>query len=427
MSEITHELLTRFLRYVNIPSQSRAGAATVPSTSSQWNMARLLEAELELLDLEDVHLSDHCVLTGYLPASLPKGFTGSVPKIGFCCHLDTVDVNLSPTIHPHLVKGYPGGDVILNESKHLVMKAADHPELAAHIGEDIVFTDGTSVLGADNKAALANVMTLLHTLSTHPEIPHGAIYIAFVPDEEVGLKGSKSLELDRFPVDFAYTIDSCEVGEVVYETFNAGAATVTIQGISAHPMNAKGRLVNPTLLAVDFANFFDRKETPECTEGKEGYIWIKSIQSNATQAVVRLAIRDHHKAGYEAKKETIRQNVQRLLQQEPRAKVTCTLEDIYGNIADAMTPKNRKAVDILYEALDDLGIQPHTIAMRGGTDGSFLSTRGIFTPNYFTGGLNFHSPYECLPLPSLEKAYHVSLKIVKKVVENGALISSHTL
>ncbi len=419
MSEITDELLTRFLRYINMPSQSKAGAGTVPSTPSQWNMARLLEAELELLDLEDLHLSDHCVLTGYLPASLPAGFTGKIPKLGFCCHLDTVDVNLSPAVHPHLVKAYPGGDVVLNAEKHLIMKAADHPELAAHKGEDIVFTDGTSVLGADNKAALANVMTLLHTLATHPEIHHGEIYIAFVPDEEVGLKGSKSLELDRFPVDFAYTIDSCEVGEVVYETFNAGAATITIQGVSAHPMNAKGRLVNPTLLAVDFANFFDRKETPECTEGKEGYIWIKAIQSNASQAVVQLAIRDHSKAGYEAKKNAIRQNVQRLQQQEPRAAISCSLEDTYGNIADAMTPGNRKAVDFLYEALDELGIAPRTIAMRGGTDGSFLSTRGIFTPNYFTGGLNFHSPYECLPVPSLEKSYNVSLKIVEKVAKEA--------
>ncbi len=419
MSEITDELLTRFLRYINMPSQSKAGAGTVPSTPSQWNMARLLEAELELLDLEDLHLSDHCVLTGYLPASLPAGFTGKIPKLGFCCHLDTVDVNLSPAVHPHLVKAYPGGDVVLNAEKHLIMQAADHPELAAHKGEDIVFTDGTSVLGADNKAALANVMTLLHTLATHPEIHHGEIYIAFVPDEEVGLKGSKSLELDRFPVDFAYTIDSCEVGEVVYETFNAGAATITIQGVSAHPMNAKGRLVNPTLLAVDFANFFDRKETPECTEGKEGYIWIKAIQSNASQAVVQLAIRDHSKVGYEAKKNAIRQNVQRLQQQEPRAAISCSLEDTYGNIADAMTPGNRKAVDFLYEALDELGIAPRTIAMRGGTDGSFLSTRGIFTPNYFTGGLNFHSPYECLPVPSLEKSYNVSLKIVEKVAKEA--------
>lgn len=420
MSQLTQQLLDRFLRYVNIPSQSRAGISSVPSTQDQWHMARQLEAELEIMDLEDLHLSDRCVLTGYLPANLPEGFTGSVPKIGFCCHLDTVDVNLSPEVHPQVVRNYPGGDLVLNAEKGILMKAAEHPELADYVGQDIVFTDGTSVLGADNKAAVANVMTMLQYFTDHPEIHHGAIYVAFVPDEEVGLKGSKALEISRFPVDFAYTIDCCALGEVVYETFNAGSAQVDIQGVSAHPMNAKGNLVNPTLLAVDFANFFDRKETPECTEGKEGYIWIKSIQSNATHATVQLAIRDHDKARYEARKQTILANVERLKHQESRAQVRCTLEDIYGNIADAMTPDNRQAVDFLYEALDELAITPKTIAMRGGTDGSYLSTRGIFTPNYFTGALNFHSRYEFLPLPSLEKSCQVTLKLVEKVFRKAA-------
>ncbi|MCI7195543.1 MAG: peptidase T [Acidaminococcus fermentans] len=420
MSQLTQQLLDRFLRYVNIPSQSKAGVAAVPSTPDQWHMAQQLEAELEVMDLENIQLSDRCVLTGMLPANLPAGFTGTVPKIGFCCHLDTVDVNLSPQVHPQVIRNYPGGDVVLNADKNIVMKAADHPELADYVGQDIVFTDGTSVLGADNKAALANVMTMLQTLTDHPEIHHGDIYVAFVPDEEVGLKGSKSLDISRFPVDFAYTIDCCALGEVVYETFNAGAATVEIQGISAHPMNAKGNLVNPTLLAVDFANFFDRKETPECTEGTEGYIWIKSIQSNASQATVQMAIRDHDKTRYEARKQTILANVERLKAREPRARIRCTLEDIYGNIADAMTSDNREAVNFLYEALAELAITPKNIAMRGGTDGSWLSTQGIFTPNYFTGALNFHSRYEFLPLPSLEKSCQVTLKLVEKVFRKAA-------
>ena len=370
MSQLTQQLLDRFLRYVNIPSQSRAGISSVPSTQDQWHMARQLEAELEIMDLEDLHLSDRCVLTGYLPANLPEGFTGSVPKIGFCCHLDTVDVNLSPEVHPQVVRNYPGGDLVLNAEKGILMKAAEHPELADYVGQDIVFTDGTSVLGADNKAAVANVMTMLQYFTDHPEIHHGPIYVAFVPDEEVGLKGSKALEISRFPVDFAYTIDCCALGEVVYETFNAGSAQVDI----------KGNLVNPTLLAVDFANFFDRKETPECTEGKEGYIWIKSIQSNATHATVQLAIRDHDKARYEARKQTILANVERLKHQEPRAQVRCTLEDIYGNIADAMTPDNRQAVDFLYEALDELAITPKTIAMRGAPTAPICPPGGFLPP-----------------------------------------------
>lgn len=418
MSAIRDELLERFLRYVNIPSQSRAGGA-VPSSPTQWHMAQQLEVELELMDLEDLYTSKKCVLTGYLPANLPEGFTGKVPKIGFCTHLDTVDVNLSPIIHPHVVKAYPGGDVVLNQEKNIVMKASEHPELAPYVGQDIVFSDGTSVLGADNKAAVANVMTMIHTLVTHPEIYHGDIYVAFVPDEEVGLRGSKSMEFDRFPVDFAYTIDCCELGEVVYETFNAGSAFVNIQGVSAHPMSAKGNLVNPTLLAVDLANMFDRKETPECTEGKEGYIWLKSIQSNASRAEMRLDIRDHDKAKYEEKKQKIRDAVAALQAKEPRARIRLDMEDTYGNIADALTPENHKAIDYIYEAMKELEITPKTIAMRGGTDGSFISTKGIFTPNYFTGGLNFHSKYEFLPLPSLEKSYQVTMKIIELVYKSG--------
>ena len=215
MTQLTQQLLDRILRYVNIPSQSKAGVAAVPSTPDQWHMAQQLEAELEVMDLENIQLSARCVLTGMLPANLPAGFTGTVPKIGFCCHLDTVDVNLSPQVHPQVIRNYPGGDVVLNADKNIVMKAADHPELADYVGQDIVFTDGTSVLGADNKAALANVMTMLQTLTDHPEIHHGDIYVAFVPDEEVGLKGSKSLDISQFPVDFAYTIDCCALGEVV--------------------------------------------------------------------------------------------------------------------------------------------------------------------------------------------------------------------
>lgn len=418
MTQISDELLERFLRYVNIPSQSRAGGG-VPSSPTQWHIAKQLEVELELMDLEDLRLSEQCVLTGYLPANLPKDFTGTVPAIGFCAHLDTADVNLSPIVHPQVVKAYPGGDVNLNPEKHIVMKAAEHPELADYIGQDIVFTDGTSVLGADDKAAIANIMTMLHTLYTHPEIYHGDIYVAFVPDEEVGLKGSKAMDYSRFPVAFAYTIDSSAVGEVVYETFNAGTALVNIQGISAHPMNAKGRLVNPTLLAVDFVNLFDRKETPECTEGREGYIWVKSIQSNASRAEVLLNIRDHDKAKYEAKKQQIRDAVEQLKKMEPRTHVSLSLEDVYGNIKDALTDDNKQAIDFIYQAMEGLGITPKTIAMRGGTDGAYISTKGIFTPNYFTGGLNFHSKYEFLPVPSLEKSYEVTMKIIQLVYEKA--------
>lgn len=302
MNPLQEEMMHRFCRYVRIPSQSKPNGGTqVPSTESQWDMARTLMKECEDMGLIDLSLSDKCVLTGRLPAHTEPGCDRKIPAVGFCAHLDTVDVDLSPVVHPQLVEHYDGSDIVLNADKNIVMTVSDHPELRDYVGQDLITTDGTSVLGADNKAAITNVMTALHTLTTHPGLYHGDIYVAFVPDEECGLFGSKNMDFSKFPVDFAYTIDSCALGEIVYETFNAGSATVTIHGVSAHPMSAKGNLVNPTLLACDFINMFDRSETPECTEGKEGYIWCQAVESNQSKAVVSLNIRDHSKEKYEEK------------------------------------------------------------------------------------------------------------------------------
>lgn len=413
MNPLQEEMMHRFCRYVRISSQSKPNGGTqVPSTESQWDMARTLMKECEDMGLIDLSLSDKCVLTGRLPAHTEPGCDRKIPAVGFCAHLDTVDVDLSPVVHPQLVEHYDGSDIVLNADKNIVMTVSDHPELRDYVGQDLITTDGTSVLGADNKAAITNVMTALHTLTTHPGLYHGDIYVAFVPDEECGLFGSKNMDFSKFPVDFAYTIDSCALGEIVYETFNAGSATVTIHGVSAHPMSAKGNLVNPTLLACDFINMFDRSETPECTEGKEGYIWCQAVESNQSKAVVSLNIRDHSKEKYEEKKRRIAANVEKLKQMEPRASIICEMEDTYGNIADAITDDNHKAIDYIFDAFKELQIQPKPIAMRGGTDGSFISTKGILTPNYFTGGLNFHSRYEFLPLPSLEKSYEVTMKLI---------------
>ena len=325
-------------------------------------------------------------------------------------------MSLSPVVKPRRLH-YTGGDITLNAEKNIIMRAAQHPELSPYVGQELIVTDGTSVLGADNKAALANIMTALATLVNDPAIPHGDICVAFVPDEECGLWGSKNMDFSKFPADYAYTIDCCALGEVVYETFNAGSAEITIHGVSAHPMSAKGVLVNPTLLAVDFVNLFDRKETPECTEGTEGYIWCQTIRSNPTTATVELNIRDHDKARYERRKALIAENVEKLRRMEPRCRVEYTMEDTYGNIADAVTDENKQAIDHIYTAMNRLGITPHTIAMRGGTDGSFISTKGILTPNYFTGGLNFHSNCEFLPIPSLRKSYEVTMMLIALALE----------
>lgn len=373
--EIRETLVNRFYDYVAIPSQSCANGGTkVPSTEGQWDMARAVQKDLERLGLEDIHLSEYGVLTARLPAHLPAGFTKRSLPWAFARTL----IRWTSTFR---LWSIPIWSKTTTERPRPERRSTDRHDhqgpsgTPALSGDDLIVTDGTSVLGSDNKAAVTNVVTALETLTSDPSLYHGDIYVAFVPDEEVGLFGSKHIDFSRFPVDFAYTIDCCELGEVVYETFNAGSGKVTIHGVSAHPMSAKGVLVNPTLLAVDFINLFDRKETPECTEGKEGYIWCQAVQSNQSTAVVTLNIRDHDKTRYEARKALIRENVERLKKMEPRARVELELVDIYGNIADAVTDENHKAIDYIYDAMKELGITPKTIAMRGRTDGSYISTQ----------------------------------------------------
>ena len=410
------KLLERFLRYVAVTSQSNAAVKTVPTTNGQRELAELLKTELAELGLVDLEISEFSVLTGKLPANLPAGHH-AVPAVGWVAHLDTVDVCLNADIHPQVVKNYQGGDICLNEEKQIFLKVSEHPEIEKYIGEDIVVSDGTSVLGADDKAAIANVMVALETLANDKTIYHGDIYVCFVPDEEIGLLGAKKIDFEKFPVDFAYTIDCCELGEVVYETFNAGSAEVYIKGITAHPMSAKGVLVNPTLVATDLVNSFDRMQTPEHTEGTEGYIWVTAINSNVSEARVNMAIRDHNKVLYEARKEQIKNSVEFLKLRHPKAVIELTMSDTYGNIADAIREDNKKCIDFIYQAMEELDITPKTIAMRGGTDGSFISTKGILTPNYFTGAHNFHSNCEFWPLGAAEKSCRMTLKLIELITK----------
>lgn len=404
---MSERLLRNFIKYTSISSQSDSTATTVPSTPGQWDMVNQLQQDLQLLGAEDIQLSEFGILTAYIPSNCNY----SVDPVGFVAHVDTVDVNLSPHINAHVVH-YTGGDLCQNEEEQIYIRLAEHPELTQYIGQDILVSDGHSVLGADNKAAVSAVMVALEELRLHPEIKHGPIYIAFVPDEEIGLKGSKHLSFDRFQPKYAYTIDSGELGEVVWETFNAASGTLHIKGVSAHPMSAKGVLVNPTLIAVDFANYFNRLETPENTDGTDGYIWLQQINSTQSTATVHLNIRDHNKVIFEERKQFIRDAVELLQKRYPRAKLELTMEDVYGNIKDAITDENKGCIDYIFKAMEALDITPKPIAMRGGTDGSFISTKGIPTPNFFTGGHNFHSSAEFLPMNSFEKSYQMILTLL---------------
>lgn len=412
--DLKKRLEQRFFKYSAITSQSDPTNETVPSSVGQWEMAETLAADLKELDVQDIMISETGVVYGRLPERLSPGHK-PVPKAGWCCHMDTVDVHLSPEVHAKMVHDYDGGDILQNEEKQIYIREAEHPELKDYIGQDIIVSDGTSVLGADNKAAVSNLMTALEILKEDPEIEHGEIYIAFVPDEETGLRGSKSMDFSKFPVEFAYTIDCCEEGEVVYQTFNAGEAVLNIKGIPAHPMSSKNNLVNPAMVAVDYINLLDRAETPEHTEDTEGYLWVTDIYCDGLDAKVMIDIRDHDLAKYNAKKEYLKKALEITKMKHPRAELSLEMKDIYGNIYDALNDDNKVCIDYLYKALDELGIKAKTKAMRGGTDGSFISTKGIPTPNYFTGALNFHSSAEFLPMDAFEHSCLVTLKLIELI------------
>jgi tripeptide aminopeptidase len=399
---IREQLIERFFRYVAVESQSDAKASTLPSTPGQQRLADLLEGELRSLGLENVVVDDHATVT-----ALKRGTKPGAPKIGFIAHLDTVDSGLSPVIHPQILR-FEGKDLCLNAQQDIWLRVAEHPEISPWKGADIIFSDGTSVLGADNKAAVAIVMTLLATLG--PDDAHGDILVAFVPDEEIGLRGAKALDLARFPCDFAYTIDSCEIGEVVIENFNAAAGELVFTGVSAHPMSAKGVMVNPLLMAQDFMAEFDRAETPERTEGREGYFWFNDIVANTSQARLKVMIREFDKEHFAQRKRRVAEVAELIASRYPTGRVECSVTDTYGNISDSLGD-DRRSVDLLLAAMAALDIEPKLIPMRGGTDGAALSARGLPTPNFFTGAYNFHSCYECLPVPAFEKSFEVARMI----------------
>lgn len=396
---IRAELTERFLRYVAIESQSDARATTLPSTPGQQRLADLLAQELRGLGLSDVVVDDRATVT-----AVKRGNRPDAPRIGFIAHLDTVDSGLSPVIHPQILR-FEGEDLCLNREQDIWLRVADHPEIARWRGEDILFSDGTSVLGADNKAAIAIIMTLLARLE--PADSHGDIAVAFVPDEEIGLRGAKALDLSRFPCDFAYTIDCCEVGEVVIENFNAAAGEVVFTGVPAHPMSAKGVMVNPLLMAHDFITAFDRAETPEHTAGREGYVWFVEMTANASQAHLKLAIRDFDRQSFAQRKRRVAEVAEAIAGHYPTGRVSCSVTDTYGNISDSLGD-DRRPVERLLAAMATVGVEPKLIPMRGGTDGAALSARGLPTPNFFTGAYNFHSRFEFLPIRAFETALEVT-------------------
>ncbi|MGR7272909.1 peptidase T [Klebsiella aerogenes] len=401
-SPLTRQLTQRFFRYLAITSQSDPRATTLPTTPGQHQMAQALADELRQFGLDDIVVDEHATVT-----AVKKGTVPGAPRIGFITHIDTVDVGLSPDIHPQILR-FTGEDLCLNPEQQIWLRVDEHPEILAYRDEEIIFSDGTSVLGADNKAAVTVVMTLLENLTA--EHKHGDIVVAFVPDEEVGLRGAKTLDLSRFAVDFAWTIDCCELGEIVYENFNAASAEIRFTGVTAHPMSAKGVLVNPLLMATDFMSYFDRQQTPEHTAGREGYVWFNGIHGDQNSTRLQANIRDFDLDSFNRRKQQIGEAAEKIAAQYPTARVEFTISDTYSNISNAIG-EDRRAIDLMFTAMESLGITPKPTPMRGGTDGAALSAKGLLTPNFFTGAHNFHSKFEFLPLRAFEASYLTALQL----------------
>ncbi len=400
-------VLERFLRYVRIDTQSDRESQSCPSTAKQFNLARLLVEELQALGLQDVELDAH----GYVMATLPANVEKNVPTLGLIAHMDTSPDMGSEHVRPQLVENYDGGNILLNAAQNLVMRVADFPEIQKYAGQTLVTTDGTTLLGADDKAGLAEIIAALEVLQTHPEIPHGRIRVGFTPDEEIG-RGADRFDTRKFGADFAYTVDGGELGELQYENFNAAGARVSIRGRSVHPGTAKNKLINAIWIAHELLSMLPVQERPEFTSEYEGFYHLHQFNGTVEETTLGFIIRDHDRARFEAKKQLLKRIAAFLNEKYGSETVTVELEDQYYNMKEKILPV-RHLIDVAEEAMRAVGVQPLIIPIRGGTDGARLSYMGLPTPNLFTGGLNFHGRYECIPVESMEKAVQVIVKIIE--------------
>ena len=398
----------RFLHYVSYDTQSSEDSQTTPSTSKQKDFAQVLKQELIYEGLQDVVRED----LGYLYATLPANTTKTVPTIGFIAHLDTSPDASGKNVRPRIIKNYDGGDITLDSG--LVTSPAVFPELLSHKGEDLIVTDGTTLLGADDKAGIAEIVQAMVYLQQHPDIKHGTIRIAFNPDEEIGM-GAHHFDVEHFGCEFAYTMDGSEVGEIEYENFNAASAKITIAGCSVHPGYAKGKMINAGRVATELVSMLPEDETPETTEGYEGFFHLTSISGGCEKAQLSFIIRDHDREYFESRKTEMLDVVQAI--NDKYGKIAeIDIRDQYYNMREMVEPK-MYIIDIAHEAIQQAGMTPKVKAIRGGTDGAQLSFRGLPCPNIFAGGINFHGPHEFVPIQSMEKAMMTVVNICRITAE----------
>ncbi len=402
-------LVERFLKYVSFDTQSSEETGVTPSTSGQMIFARYLKEELESLGLEEVTLDEN----GYLYATLPANTDKPLPTVGFIAHMDTSPDMSGKDVSPRIVQQYDGKDIVLCEEENIILSPERFPELLEHVGEDLIVTNGKTLLGADDKAGIAEIVSAIVYLQQHPEIKHGKIRVGFNPDEEIGL-GAHKFDVQKFGCDWAYTMDGGEVGELEFENFNAASAKLTFKGRNVHPGYAKDKMVNSMLVANRFISLLPAEETPEHTEGYEGFYHLIALRGEVEQTTVGYIIRDHDRTRFEQRKQTMQQLTNRLNQEYGEGTVILELHDQYYNMREKIEPVMH-VIDIAFQAMKDAGVEPHVKAIRGGTDGAQLSFKGLPCPNIFAGGLNFHGRYEFVPIPSMEKAMNVIVRIAERV------------
>lgn len=401
-------VVDRFLEYVKFDTQSDELTNLTPSTPGQMEFAQYLEGKLKELGLKNVSLDDN----GYLMATLPGNTDEKVPTIGFIAHLDTSPDMSGRHVNPRIVKDYDGNDIVLNAEKEIVLSPTQFPELLHYTGQDLIVTDGNTLLGADDKAGIAEIITAVEYLMAHPEIKHGDIRIAFNPDEEIGL-GAHKFDVEKFGADWAYTMDGGEIGELEYENFNAAVAKVTFIGRNVHPGYAKHKMINSLRVATQFAIMLPRWETPEHTEGYEGFYHMVGIEGDVEKTVLTYIIRDHDRDRFERRKKEFEHLTRKINKEFPEC-ASLELKDQYYNMREKIEPVMH-VIEIAEQAMRNADITPKVVPIRGGTDGAQLSFKGLPCPNIFAGGLNFHGRYEFVPIPSMEKAVEVIVEIAKIV------------
>ena len=399
-------LKDRFLRYVKFETRSDEKSETIPSTPTQLEFAKILAKELEEIGMENVYVNDACFVNATLPGNVDK----DVPVIGFIAHMDTADFNAT-NVNPKIVENYDGEDIVLNEAKDIVLSVEEFPNLKNYVGKTVITTDGTTLLGADDKAGIVEIVEAMKYLIEHPEIKHGTVKVAFGPDEEIG-RGADNFNVEEFGADFAYTMDGGPVGELEYESFNAAGAVFKIKGKSVHPGTAKGKLINASLIAAEVVNSFPADEVPEKTEGYEGFYFLDKINSNCEEAELSYILRDHDREKFEAKKKFAANVAKKINEKYGKELVSVEIKDQYYNMGEIIKD-HMNVVEIAKKAMENLGIKPVIEPIRGGTDGSKISFMGLPTPNIFAGGENFHGKYEFVALESMILATDVIVKIVK--------------